>query len=267
MDGGRMNARQDPVVIGAVGGSGTRVFTKILRHAGLFMGKHVDDQGDSQPVSAFYSEFASEYLARNGELEEERSDRLSGRLEACLQEHLDGIPEPDHPWGVKNSRSILMLPFWHDCFPGMRFLHVLRDGRDMAYSAQQNQVRRHGKALLGPDMSRPAPERAMLWWAQVNGAAADYGEATLGERYLRIRLEDLCGRPKRTVKALFAFVGSTGQTKEAVAEVRRPQSLGRWRERPQEEVAQLEALGRNALERFGYLARSHVESSSGLLPR
>src|SRR5215217_5153740 len=75
-----------------------------------------------------------------------------------------------------SARSILMVPFWHERFPAMRFLHVIRDGRDMAYSEQQNQIRRHGNAILGSDIDRPWPERAMLWWARVNGALADYGE-------------------------------------------------------------------------------------------
>jgi hypothetical protein len=254
MHSGRMAARADPLVIGAIGGSGTRVFSKISRHAGVFMGGHVDQQEDSQPVSRFYSEFASEYLAANGRLDDRQREQMSAFLADRLREHLEGLPAPDHPWGIKNSRSILMLPFWHERFPAMRFLHVIRNGLDMAYSEQQNQVRRHGQAVLGAEMDRPGPERAMLWWARVNGAAADYGEAKLGDRYLRVRLEDLCAAPKRTVRSLFAFVQSEGPIKAAVREVTTPQTLGRWRERPQSEVVQLTALGEAALKRFGYLS-------------
>jgi hypothetical protein len=249
-----MEARSDPLVIGAIGGSGTRVFSKICRHTGVFMGGHVDQQEDSQPLSRFYCEFASEYLAANGRLDDRQREQTSAFLADRLREHLEGLPAPDHPSGIKNSRSILMLPFWHERFPAMRFLHVIRNGLDMAYSEQQNQIRRHGDAILGRDIDRPGPERAMLWWARVNGAAADYGEAKLGDRYLRVRLEDLCAAPKRTVRSLFAFVQSEGPMKAAVREVTTPQTLGRWRERPQSEVVQLTALGEAALKRFGYLS-------------
>jgi hypothetical protein len=252
MDSARMAARADPLVIGAIGGSGTRVFSRIIRHAGVFMGAHVDDQEDSQPVSQFYSEFASEYLAAKGRLDDRQRKQLSTYLAECLREHLEGLPDPGSSWGVKNSRSILMLPFWHERFPAMRFLHVVRNGLDMAYSQQQNQIRRHGEAVLGAQMDRPGPEQAMLWWAQVNGAAADYGESKLGDGYLRIRLEDLCAAPKRTVRALFAFVQSEAPLKPAVREVTTPQSLGRWRERSRAEVTRLTALGESALKRFGY---------------
>lgn len=208
-----MPARTDPLVIGAVGGSGTRVFSRIARVAGVFMGGHVDQQEDSQPMSGFYGEFATEYLEANGELDDDRLDQLSQRLAEGVREHLEGLPGPDHPWGIKNPRSLLMLPFWHRCFPDMRFLHVIRDGRDMAYSEQHNQIRRHGRAVLGADVALPQPERAMLWWARVNAAAADYGEAELGQAYMRARLEDLCARPKRTTRLLFDFISTGGRTK------------------------------------------------------
>ncbi|MFL5821474.1 MAG: sulfotransferase [Solirubrobacteraceae bacterium] len=247
-----MQARVDPLVIGAVGGSGTRVFSRIARRAGVFMGEHVDAQEDSVPVSRFYGEFASEYLAADGRLDSRRRAELSQRLAELVAEHLDGLSGPDQPWGVKNPRSLLMLPFWHERFVQMRFLHVVRSGLDMAYSATDNQIRRHGEAVLGTGMSLPRPERAMLWWSRVNTAAADYGEANLGRRYLRVRLEDLCERPEETVRRLFEFIGAEGGTAEAVAEVVPPATLGRWRQRPADEIARLVSVGGEALGRFGY---------------
>jgi hypothetical protein len=242
----------DPLVIGAVGGSGTRVFSRIAHGAGVFMGADRDAQEDSRPMSPFYGEFTTEYLKANGQPDDDRSEQLSQRLAQCLAEHLEGLPGPDHPWGVKNSRSMLMLPFWHQRFPEMRFLHVIRDGRDMAYSENDNQIRRHGRAVLGSDVDLPPPERAILWWARVNAAAADYGESELGQHYLRVRLEDLCARPKKTIRSLFDFIDAEGGMKRAISEVEPPPSLGRWRRRPEAEVARLLSLGESALERFGY---------------
>jgi hypothetical protein len=252
MDARQMSFRADPLVIGAVGGSGTRVFSRIARHAGVFMGEHVDAQEDSVPLSRFYGEFASEYLAAGGRLDPGRADELSGRLRERVAEHLEGLAPPDRPWGVKNPRSLLMLPFWHGSFPRMRFLHVVRSGLDMSYSATDNQIRRHGESLLGSGMALPRAERAMLWWCRVNTKAADYGEAQLGASYLRVRLEDLCEHPRETVDRLFEFIGSGAVTEGAVAEVVTPDSLGRWRERPAEEIQQLVGVGGEALRRFGY---------------
>lgn len=249
-----MEARADPLVIGAVGGSGTRVFTRIARHAGMFMGGVVDDQEDSRPLSPLYGEYASEYLERWNDLEPARQAQMAEVLRACVGEHLDGLPAADHPWGVKNPRSMLMLPLWHASYPEMRFLHVIRSGLDMAYSPNENQIRRHGRTLLGPDSERPKPERAILWWAASNSLVADYGEAELRDRYLRVRLEDLCAQPKRTLRQLFEFIDAgEGRPKRARREIETPSSLGRWRTQPDPEVDRLIVLGRGALERFGYL--------------
>jgi hypothetical protein len=248
-----MLARMDPLVIGGMGGSGTRVFSRIARHGGLFMGEHVDSQEDSRPLSPFYNDFASSYVAANGELDDDQREHVSERLAECVQQHLEGLPGPDHPWGVKNPRSILMLPFWHERFPSLRFLHVIRNGLDMAYSQTYSQIRRHGKAVLGADIDLPRAERVIVWWDRVNAMAADYGESELGQRYMRVRLEDLCSRPKRTIRRMFDFVEVEGRVKPAVAEVRPPASLERWRRRPEAEVASLVTLGRASLERFGYI--------------
>src|SRR5438046_6641425 len=50
--------RVPPVVIGAVGGSGTRVLAQVLRKAGWFMGQRVDSRNeDSLPIAWFLTKW------------------------------------------------------------------------------------------------------------------------------------------------------------------------------------------------------------------
>src|SRR6266480_5972103 len=50
--------RVPPVVIGAVGGSGTRALTQVLRKAGWFMGQRVDSRNeDSLPMAWFLTKW------------------------------------------------------------------------------------------------------------------------------------------------------------------------------------------------------------------
>ena len=124
--------------------------------------------------------------------------------------------EPGRPWGWKEPRSIYLLPFLHRHLPSLRFLHVVRDGRDMALSANQNQLRKHGDAAAIPADLSP-PERSIALWSWVNLTAARYGEehlrrplpahqvrrplcATRGRGYedsrvLRARGRSGCGKP------------------------------------------------------------------------
>ena len=89
------------------------------------------------------------------------------------------------------------MPFLDAVMPSLRFLHFVRDGRDMAFSENQNQLVKHGGALLGDELRKAkTPVRSIAVWSRVNAAAADYGESRLGERYLRVRFEDLCEQPR-----------------------------------------------------------------------
>ena len=116
-----------------------------------------------------------------------------------------------------------------DELPGLRFLHVVRDGRDMAFSDNQVQLRKHGDAVLGPARGEPEPERSIALWREINLRAAEHGER-LGERYLRVRFEDLAAEPVATARRILAFLGLDGDAERIAAEeVGAPDTIGRWR--------------------------------------
>ena len=102
-----------------------------------------------------------------------------------LEDHRDALDDPQAMWGWKAPRTILILPFVHELFAGMRAIHLVRDGRDMAYSRNQQQMRRHAPLLLNNDHNEASePVRSIAFWANVNLAAARYGERELGPNYL-----------------------------------------------------------------------------------
>jgi hypothetical protein len=176
-------------------------------------------------------------------------------LGAVLSEH--GGPIDDHPrrWGWKEPRSIYLLPFLHRHLPGLRFLHVVRDGRDMALSQNQNQLRKHGDAAPVP-RNLPLPGRSIALWSWVNLAATSYGEEHLGARYLRIRFEDLCADPVRRTAAILEFAELDGDAEVLAREVAPPASLGRWQQADPATLTALEEAGAPGLVALGYLQRS-----------
>jgi len=87
----------------------------------------------------------------------------------------------------------------------------------------------------------------------VNLAAADFGERELGPRYLRVRFEDLCAEPAATIGAILDFFGLEGDAEAAAAEVRPPDSLGRWQLRRRKVIDEITETAYPGLERFGYL--------------
>jgi hypothetical protein len=147
-----------------------------------------------------------------------------------------------------------MIRFWHEVFPDLRFTHVVRNGLDMAYSADGNQLNQYGDRVLPPEFrDRPRPVRAIAYWSAVNQDAADFGEARLAGRYLRTRFEDLCADPVRVIGRLFDFWDAPIRlVSRAVDEVRLPPTIERWRASPAPEVLELMEAGRQGLDRFQY---------------
>jgi sulfotransferase family protein len=243
-----MQARA-PGVIGATGGSGTRVVARIVQQSGMFIGADRNRSEDALDFAAFSDRWVNAFTAG------ERPPELVAELRALVARQARAAA--DHPWGWKEPRSIYLLPLLDDELPGLRFLHLVRDGRDMAYSENQVQLRKHGDALLGDDDGRSAALRSISLWRDVNLRAADYGEQRLGSRYLRLRFEDLCMYPVAGVGEILDFFGLAGDGERIAAEeVAAPETLGRWRLQDAASVAALEAEAGAALERFGYQSPS-----------
>jgi Sulfotransferase family len=242
-----------PNVVGATGGSGTRVVAKILRAGGMFTGDKLNPYEDAVELGFYSDRWIDPYVEAGGEPSEGVRRAMADDLRAVLADHLSGLPGDAVAWGWKEPRSIYLLRFWNEVMPGVRFLHFVRDGRDLAFSENQNQLKTHGKAVLGDDLRKAkTPIRSIALWNRVNAAAADYGEQELGPRYLRVRFEDLCAEPGPTVTRIYDFFGLEGDAAGiGEATVRPPETLGRWRSHKLAE--ELTRTGEATLGRFGYL--------------
>jgi hypothetical protein len=230
-------------VIGGVGGSGTRLVVGLLREMGVSLGADVNESEDAKSFVPIYDAYVSAYL----ETGTVALEPLATDLLQAIEKHIDPAAQP--VWGWKNPRSIYLLPLLDQLIPGLRFVHVIRHGLDMPMSANQRQLREHGRAVLGRGCDEmPRELRSALLWKRVNEAAADYGRG-MGERYFLLRYEDVCSDPSASLGALAAALGLAlpQRWKTPIAPVPH-----RWKEL---EPALLDALRAGiggTLERFGY---------------
>jgi hypothetical protein len=222
-----------PLVIGATGGSGTRVVAAIVRRAGFFIGTNLNNSLDSMEFPTMYDRWINRFQLRDlAPLCEEENALMTGDFTDCINRHKSTMPGGQRLWGWKEPRSILLLPFLDEQFPGMRFIHVIRDGRDMAFSTNQNQLRKHGAAVLEGTLGEaPQAVRSAALWAKINATAAAYGEARMAGRYMRVKYETLCSEAPRTVREIVGFLGVDGAVSidEFASEISPPESIGRWR--------------------------------------
>jgi hypothetical protein len=242
----------DPWVIGATGGSGTRVVARIVRECGVFMGENLNPAGDSLELSKFVDKWVPMYSGRSGDTPNRAT--MERDFEQAIGEHLAPFLDRSRPWGWKSPPSMYLVPFLHQQFPRLRFLHLVRDGRDMAFSVNQNQLRKYGPAILSEEENRwSLPVRSVALWSRANLQAAVYGEKTLKDCYRRIRFEDLCYEPVATVARILEFFELDGNV-SALAELpSAPVSIGRWRDQDSDLLESVQEVGHEALRAFGYL--------------
>lgn len=253
-----------PLLIGATGGSGTRALHGALKEAGFFVGERLNHAGDAMDFEPFLDANINPVLRETRSLDyslDDLSDSVRSAavrdFRAALKRYTRELPRNASNWGWKNPRSMYILPIVADACPGMRFLHLVRDGRDMALSDNQNQPNKHYDALFGETYTGESAENAIRLWTAANLQVANWGERELGERYSRIRFEDLCAAPRATLtEALISsglepdLAGRVGTAAEAV--IRMPDSVGRWNQLTDPEKDSLTAIGSEALARFGY---------------
>ncbi len=252
----------DPIVVGGMGGSGTRSVAQLLARAGVQMGTRLNAEKDAEYLTSYDWHYGRDLLERmldapaevGGTAGMARYDRAFRR---ALRAHLQGAPQPTpgDPWGWKHPHTYLLLPFLRRHFPGLRFIHVVRDGRDMAFSGNQRQTRRYGPVLT-PGLA-PGPVGSAAYWSAANLYAAA-GGAAMGEAYYVVRLEDLCAEPTKATYAMLRWAGlvADGTPVDDVswAEqiVRAPSSLGRWRTSEYERLDEVVAAAAPGLAAFGY---------------
>lgn len=97
-------------------------------------------------------------------------------------------------WGDKTPRYVDRIPLLARLFPTARFVHVVRDGRDVALSMLD----------IGR-LHRRSASPALVWRRQVaRGRRA--GRALGPDRYREIRYEALVEDPERELRALCGFL-------------------------------------------------------------
>lgn len=144
------------------------------------------------------------------------------------------------PWGWKSPSSQVVLPETLAAFPAARYVHVVRDPLDMAWSTNLQGVRLWGR-LCGYDAARVEadPHSAQLaWWLYTTQMATRIGR-TLADRFLLVRLELLCRHPVGVARRIAAFAGlqpDDETLRAAAARIHAPPTVGRWREHPTEEL-------------------------------
>jgi len=109
--------------------------------------------------------------------------------------------------GEKSGRYVSIIPHLHAVFPRARFIHIIRDGRDVTLSALHWVAKR---AYRGPGqfaLYQHSPvATCALWWAQYVRNGQRDGRALGADVYHELRYEELTTDTVSTVRRLMDFL-------------------------------------------------------------
>jgi len=255
-----MNDRPAPIAIGGLGGSGTRVVASSLRATGYFMGKDLNGAEDNlwftllfkrpeilrlpqeelREWMRIFTDRLQGTLVIDGDLERRvltlantpRPQHSAGWLNARADTFLSGVGQSwARPWGWKEPNTHLLAGPFLEALPDLRYVHVTRNGLDMAYADNQKQAQLWGPILLG-DPYEASPRYHLRYWRHATQAALELARRFDG-RVLLVNYDRLCSDPRNGIESLFRFTGLEqveSQDLEMVVEsISPPASAGRWR--------------------------------------
>ena len=181
-------------------------------------------------------------------------------------------------WAVYDPDNVLYIPRIKADMPDALFVHIVRDGRDIALS-----LKKMGGFTPFPWRREPRSltETALYWEWMVRKGRQDGAKITAD--YFEIRYEDLVGEPRHTIATLGEFldqdldynriqIASLGRLSETNSSFRKDEReasgnpVNRWKQKlSREQVVAIESAVGECLEESGYrLTTSKEERRPGL---
>lgn len=264
-----------PVVIFNKSHSGSRLLADLVRASGIHMGARQNESGDAEDILELVEYVVEHYYPDFSPLWRESSGsdaELCALVARAFRSHL-GSREGE-PWGWKLCETTYALPLIDYLFPRARYLHLIRDGRDVAFSDHVPPFNHfwqkvytgcvglhYWRGMWFGRMSKlayrldPLPYNVQHWINSVT--VGQHFGAMLRERYMETRYEDLCLRFDHEALRILSFIDARDKAK--AIESLRPSisvaAIGKFRRRPLWQRWRAEQLARPLLSALGYVPK------------
>ena len=236
-----------PVIIGGLGGSGTRVVARMLSEMGFFLGNDLNPEYDNLAFTLLFKRPSCV-----AELRDKKTDAIRHRLNVLAQCMLglpretgtvdtllraasemrrtghnyrqegNGLwpfvrawkllrstaPRKARGWGWKEPNAHVYLDHLIAHFPRMKYIHVMRHGLDMAFSGNRQQLFLWAELYDMDPMKTGASEPATALEYWIRANRKAVDTGRkLGSRFLLCNFDALCDSPRAAAATLIDFLG------------------------------------------------------------
>jgi hypothetical protein len=237
-----------PYVIVGRPRSGSRVVARLCAANGVFLG--ADLTGPPMDSWSWYQRFTVPLISSRyfPDFDERACPELLAyceeRIQECWPRYWNGAGQPQ-AWGWKYCESLFAMPLIKRSFPSARFIHIIRDARDVCLSLGGyfqltgdhreppgwdppvvdgrrpefkdfcllvtfgDRIRNEWRGISLEDRGALAANRFLLQaksWKTCVVRARQHGNC-LGNDYFELRYEDLCRDPSWEAARLFRWMG------------------------------------------------------------
>lgn len=246
-----------PIAIGGLGGSGTRLVAQIFTALGYHLGNDLNEASDNLLFTLLFKrknllsesdDFINRLLnilifsLRN---EDDLSDEDLNLLRALtldnrpshpkkwlesrflnVKNQITGNPQRKIAWKEPNTHVLLDSLIKHSA--GIKYLHVLRDGKDMAFSGNQHQLQLWGEHFLKRPINK-SPVDALDFWNATHARIF----ATKAKHPLIVEVvsfDKLCQGDQQELAKIYQFADinpSADQLTTIRALIKPPETIGR----------------------------------------
>jgi len=247
------------VAIGGIGGSGTRVVAKIIKDAGYFIGQDLNRPLDNLLFTLFFKrkeiltlsdeEFGilwslfKRLMSQSSELSITEFETIKslaknsrlGHNSKWLQDRVDNLKKysnyPHNKWAWKEPNTHIVIDKLLDKEENLKFIYVYRNGLDMAYSDNQNQLKLWGPTFLNDKTLEISPSNSLKYWCLTHQRMLSLKEK-YSSRVLFVEFESLCRNPIEKVKEIEQFSESKiteERLEELLSSISLPSSVDRYK--------------------------------------
>ena len=228
---------QPLVAVGALGGSGTRVVAEILMNLGINLGEVLNEPNDNLIFTALFKNpvwykasnkhdlikrlkifnkfMTGQNLSLNDKIELFKSSILNKTIgRDYFYYYKVFLSKRDSKesafWGWKEPNTQLYLEVINEFYPKIKYIHVLRNGLDMAFSNNKYQLRnwgfKHNIFLNNIDDDIEMSIKQLDYWIQSTKEILGLRHK-FQDRFYLLNYSDFCKNPQNEIENLLNFLG------------------------------------------------------------